>query len=250
MDLDTLKTVFTLAGILIGAAIATGVGVWRVFPKLKANESNVDALQGDVKELKQSNVDLRTELNAVRGERDMAREEARQREAEARAFAERLESLSGQLRRVEDTAREVERTNAYLRGRVDMQTEIYQKQLSDLQTTVSTLATALDSERAENLSLNTKISDLQTQLDQRDDQLVERDQKILTLQQQVGELQQQLEAMKVQRQADQAEAERRMVGRAMAVVSEVAELQLKAEATAEAAPAVSTGEPPRVGEKV
>lgn len=240
MDLDTLKTVFTLIGILIGAAVATGVGVWRVFPKLKANESNVDALQGDVRELKQSNVDLRTELNAVRAERDIAREEARQREAEARAQAERLEGMGQQLRRVEDTAREVERTNAYLRGRIDMQTEIYQKQLSDLQSTVATLKTALDSERTENATLKQQVDNLAAQVRERDDQLVERDRKILTLQRQVGELQQQLEAMKVQRQADQAEAERRSIGRAMGVVSEVAELQLKAEEAAKGGAVVET----------
>lgn len=261
MDFEALKTFLLLAGVFVGSLVTTAVGVWPMVRRLNSNRGDLTTLRTDFEDQKSIIGDLRTEINAVRGERDTYREEAERRFRETQALktaldeqALRLAALEKELASVRETAREVERTNAYLRGRVDQQTEMYDRQiatlrteyevkLSELQQTVATLSRTLDSERAEKQMLSDQLETLQTdnrargaqiqhlqaELTQRDDELEARDARIAALEAETKDLRRQLEMLMLQLQAEKAEAERRAVGNAMTVVSQIAALQIDQE---------------------
>lgn len=261
MDLETVKIILALAGVFVGSLITTAVGVWPMVRRLSSTKTDVTALRTDLDDQKSIIGDLRTEINAVRGERDTYRDEAERRFRETQALrtaldeqALRLAAVEKELASVRETAREVERTNAYLRGRVDQQTEMYDRQiaalrseyevkLTELQTTVATLSKTLDTERDEKRTLNDQVQNLQSDLDARgaevvqlqaqlavrDEELEARDARIAALEKETGQLKRDLEMLMLQLQAEKAEAERRAVGNAMGVVSQIAALQLEQE---------------------
>ncbi len=164
MDLETLKVIFILFGTLVGAAVTTGIGLWPLLRKLRANDANVESIM-------RTSDALRIELSNVQQELAEKTRASRERD-------DRIDTLTDQLRRQEILSREVERTNAMLQGRLSEQREIYGTQLlqqsgqiADLRVAVSTRDTKIteleQSSRSKEAALdsaNETIARLETEL--------------------------------------------------------------------------------------
>ena len=119
----------------LAGAVITFLGILLTLAARRIQQTSV--VKRDIESFQKSNKTLRDELDIVQSQLDDKTRGSQERDR-------RIDSLAEEVRLTASTAREVERTNANLQGRLTEQREIFTRQLSDQTGQIIQLTITLD----------------------------------------------------------------------------------------------------------